>query len=416
MNAIQFPLDLRDEKQQIFIDAMNAALRESGAAFSMISASGNSTGDRGFESSLTVSWPASIAPATTTWKLLKDAKGTLMHLTVETEADENDAWKLEVRALVERALVAALADRKSKFFHRSEFYYIGPRLDGEYWLPGFRFAPGDPDEEQHGIFLERVVVIDQEALGMDSTHAAIVGAESARRYAARLSLLLNIGFYRPRSPAAVWVSREGDELGCERRFRGFYSEHRPVKMPRKRELAPLGRQGQPILSLPYLYGAYAGDLVTLPRESRRILRQMECTNDSVRDAFDRCARLYQVALVAGQQFPSVGLAYRVAAVDALAQTSGPWNGFSEFVRAHVHVDADTESLLESLYGDVRSAHFHAGKFPLGEFRVQRFDPLMDEAGVRSQEIGFAGSLLLRMAILSWISRVTGVRLEEPESL
>jgi hypothetical protein len=411
--VIRVPLDLaRGEKQQSFIDALNAALRQSNASFLMISASGHSAEDGGYESSLTVAWPNSTSSGRISWHLLKDSKGTLIHLIVEAEGCEGTAWEQEVRELINGALVATLAERKSKYFMRTEFYYVGPRLDGEYWLPGYRFAPGDPDIQIHDVFTERVVVIDQNVMGIDGHHAAIVGREAARRHGARLSLLLNIGLYQPSGPARIWVLNKDHEIGSELRFRGFDpQEHQRTTMPRKREISPLGKKGRPIL---YPYG-YSGYTVTLPCESRAILREIERASEGIRDAFDRCARLYQVSLVAGQQFPSVGLAYRVAAVEALAKSGGPWNGFSAFVRAHVQIDSETESLLGSLYGDVRSAHFHAGQFPMGEFGIQRwFDPLMDEAHVRTQEVGFAGSYLMRTAILSWISRVTGVQLETPE--
>ena len=69
-------------------------------------------------------------------------------------------------------------------------------FDGQYWLPGYRFAPAWPaDPEPWLLNAERVVVIDQNISAIDVYHAHVLANEAARRYSARLSLLLDIGLY-----------------------------------------------------------------------------------------------------------------------------------------------------------------------------------------------------------------------------
>jgi hypothetical protein len=63
---------------------------------------------------------------------------------------------------------------------------------------------------------------------------------------------------------------------------------------------------------------------------------MDSAAPSLRESFDRAARLHQVGAVCGALFPSVGLAYRVAAVEAASSSDPRYaGGFKDFMRAHV---------------------------------------------------------------------------------
>src|SRR5437879_11480371 len=134
-----------------------------------------------------------------TWIIVKDAEGTLTRLSVEA-VDSNvpaTRWQTAAYELATSVFAASLAERRQRFFRRSLFFYIGPQLDGEYWLPGYRFAPVYPgDPMPHLLNAERVVSIDQHVHAIDAMHATSLAEESARRHSARLSLLLNVGLYR----------------------------------------------------------------------------------------------------------------------------------------------------------------------------------------------------------------------------
>ena len=150
---------------------------------------------------------------------------------------------------------------------------------------------------------------------------------------------------------------------------------------------------------------FAGRPISLPSETRRVLRGIEAAAPEVTDAFDRCSRLYQVGLVCGRLYRSVGLAYQVAAVEAIAQTARPSASFAQFIRDNVKHAQDLEGVIDYLYGRARSAHFHGGEFPGGEFeRYPFFDPLMDAEDVARSDITRRGYEVVREAIVTWISR------------
>jgi hypothetical protein len=111
-------------------------------------------------------------------------------------------------------------------------------------------------------------------------------------------------------------------------------------------------------------------------------------------------------LVVGRRYPSVSLAYRVAAVEAIVQGNPEFSGFSDFVRKNVWEEPYLEEALDFLYGKARSAHFHSGEFPGGEFDMWRFfDPFMDDEWVKKSELQRLGYELKRTAIVTWIRSV-----------
>lgn len=290
---------------------------------------------------------------------------------------------------------------------------MGPNLDGEYWLPGFRFAPILPeDPEPYLINAERPVCIDQVVQAIDELHARALAEESAIRQAARLSLLLNVGLYRPLGSSMLWVLPRIDEQCPESsvRMQAIFTHPSALAnaMPEKGAECSLG-QYTGTLAARY---RVASELQSLPREARKILRGIDQANPMIADAFDRCARLYQVASVCGRTFPSVGLAYRVAAVEAISAADNTVKGFSEFMRKYVKSSGDIESLLRYIYGSARSGHFHAGEFPMGEFSRQNyFDPLIDINTAHHDSINRSCDDLIREAVVNWMLMMV----PEPES-
>lgn len=402
---MDIPLNLPPgDRQQEFIDQFNSALRR---------ISSNSTGSAGFlpdgsfEASMTGGFR--IDPdtqATLTWTLVKTPDGTLPTIKVEpSQPEPPTGWDRAAEKLVTAALSATVAAARMPFFRRVSFAYMGPALDGEYWLPQFRLGPALPDDADPQIALaERWVDIDMTVDAIDDLHATALAQERARRLAARLSLLLHIGFQSSLSEHK-WVLVQGSDGTwiSERRQLGFVrTTPMPTAMPAKGDLCRLGEFRGDLTRFPPF-----GDRVYLPNDSRRILRGANTKPHPIGDAFDRCARLYQVGLVAGRRFPSVSLAYTIAAAEAIAQADSSYRGFSDFIRKHWgRSDRDVASFLEYLYGKVRSAHFHQGEFPLGEFAPIRFDPLMDAKWVETSSLHLAGFSAVRAAIVDWcVSKV-----------
>ena len=396
----------RGQRQQGFVDYLNSALRR---RITPSTGSGRVTAEGLLESIVTGPFSIDQSLIPLTWRIIKDSKGTLLKLVIEG-ADPSvmeSSWKTAVYEFVTSVLATALAETRQKFFLRSFFYYVGPQLDGEYWLPGYRFAPAYPeDSDPHLINGERIVSIDQEIEAIDDLHASTLAGEAALRHVARLSLLLNTGLYGSEQVLRWgWQAVEGKPIESVRFHPGFmlHPALNFTQMPKKGEQCTLGKYKGSLAARHRV----AGELQSLPPDARKILRGVDHSAPLVTDAFDRGARLYQVATVCGRFFPSVGLAYRVAAVEAISKADDQCKGFSDFMRKHVSSPKDNEKALAYLYGAVRSAHFHAGEFPMGEFNRSPFgfDPLMDFETMARENFHRVCYELTREAIVNWLSQM-----------
>jgi hypothetical protein len=396
------PLNLPPgERQQEFLDYLNSALRP---RFNSFEGSAGYRSDERFESTVTGEFDLGTAKIPLTWRLLRSVDGqTLECLEVVASdvAPPESEWETAASQFVTGVLSAALAARRSSFFQRVMFSYIGVQLDGEYWLPGFRFAPIDPNDPDPALInAERVVVFDMNIEAVDHFHANALADEAARRNAARISLLLNVGLFRSDNTVKTWVLSPEGHFRSQRLQVGFFSPEATINaMPSKAEICPLGKyQG----SLKALI-RFAGTPMSLPPEARRILRGVDLAPTDVRLAFDRGARLHQVGAVIGRTFPSAGLAYRVAALDAISQAHGQKRVLTEFVRKYTREPSLADGVVDYLWGSIRSAHFHGGEFPLGEFSPARLmDPLMGVESTNQQNLQLFIYPLIREVIVRWI--------------
>jgi len=83
-----------------------------------------------------------------------------------------------------------------------------------------------------------------------------------------------------------------------------------------------------------------------------------------------------------------------------------------FLRVHgTNVAGQPHPFVEHLWGEVRSGHFHAGDFPLGEYGPFRADFLFDEKSVEASRLRFSGLVFVRRAIIDWC--LTKVAVAEP---
>jgi len=324
------------------------------------------------------------------------------HLYIEAErgGDEPSTvdWEQQIQGIVLDSLAAALTVRTQSFFRRAYRYYIGPQLDGEYWFGKIRFAPALPEDDQpSALNAERVVVFDQMIEAIDHLGASLIGDEIVARIAARFSLLLDTALYPARSELR-WVSIEGG--ASTRHHLGFTGRHvAPQAMPRKADLCRLGQWNGELLP-PY---HEAGKLLSFPRQSRLLLRSIDHASAPITVAFDNCARLYQVGLDVGRYYPSVRLAYHVSAVEVLSGVDSAGN-FSDFMRKYCGLSRDElDPYLQFLYGSVRSSHFHAGIFPIGEYDCIDFPQafMSSEYIDRSHRLRTATALIYA-AIRNWL--------------
>ena len=62
-----------------------------------------------------------------------------------------------------------------------------------------------------------------------------------------------------------------------------------------------------------------------------------------------------------------------------------------------------DGVVDYLWGSIRSAHFHGGEFPLGEFSpIRLMDPLMGFESTNQQNLQLFIYPLIREVIVRWI--------------
>jgi len=340
-----------------------------------------------------------------TWTVRRVSAGTIpfVDLAAQEGAELNATWEAVGEAFILEVLESTLARDTETFFQRTACSYIGPQLDGEYWFAGTRVGPYPPDDPGRGIWgrNEQTVLIDQEVDAIDQAHASKVASGRAHRFMARVSLLLGYGLFRP-LPEFRWVRHRNEEgqRAPERQLVGNLPPigHR-VAMPGRGEESKAGELRGTILTP----ASHRLHKLYFPTESELILDRLSSAPANVEEGFDRCSQLYNVGLVIGRRFPTAGLAYTVAAVDALASAVLHHGQFKAFVREHLDLGEQGNALVDRLWGRLRSAHFHGGQFPLGDFASRGLDLTDVEQFEVQREFG-AGHHLLRAAIMSWVFR------------
>ncbi|MGF6507056.1 hypothetical protein [Paraburkholderia sp. 32] len=337
------------------------------------------------------------------WVFDTSSTGELLSVDVSPVGEGIDGpavdWENAAQDVVNSAFRSAFNERRTRTVRRQLLYYIGPQLDGEYWFRDVRLAPAMLDDPSPvSINSERVVALDFVVDSIDELDALYLASEFSRRWAARFSLLLDVDLYELHAAEQVWVYRP-EVSRSERLQRGVYDI--PVRltiMPRKGSMFGAGARGSPIAT----YGRTTGTL-KMPPEARRVLRGLDDLAEPVKNAFDGAARLYQIGLSLLQRFPSAALAYRVAAIDALQQTEAGCNGFSEFMRKYSPKAAADPKVLDYLHSDIRSSHFHAGKFDLGEFSAQRhLDIVTDPDTAHHSRLRSLCFEITREALVNWM--------------
>jgi hypothetical protein len=320
--------------------------------------------------------------------------------SVQLEVSAETATEPELSAFVNKFLLGvfdeALLGKGRSYSVRRQFTYQGPPLDGEYWISGrLRIAPHPTSTRlRRGSWVSQILVIDQTVNAVGEDHARRVASDLASSLTARLSLILDIGLM---VPPREWVWASPDESATE----GEWRFRTPPPAPRFLNTLPM--RGE------CLGGQWVGRLndrcdggrkLSLPRETRRVLRFADAAPEKIQRAFDGCCRLYQLSHVLPHEFVSAKLAYRVAAAEALAETSEGRGGFSGFMRDRSPLIRNHPELLDTLYGKVRSALFHAGQYYFDNPTSQKLVTDFDAARRRNEEA--QADAALRDAIISWV--------------
>jgi hypothetical protein len=260
------------------------------------------------------------------WTITIEPDNFLRHVDVSTVDGEPDGeWSSHARQLVINALSAALNDDHEEVFLRRQFAYVGPPLDGEYYLPRFRLAPATLQPIDLP-FSERILFIDQTVRAITGQAATSIGAIQARRYASLLSLLLDVGLYEIH-PEHRWVlvTDTDGTISSQCLRLGFKdSVPPPKKMPPKgRECnpgayRPVSRKWPILLDI-----ASLGPTLQCPADTRPLVKAANDLETAERAAFFGAAALFQIAAIQRNRFPSSSMAYEVAAIDASKRSAPP---------------------------------------------------------------------------------------------
>jgi hypothetical protein len=340
------------------------------------------------------------------WRISAAPHGGLVSVAVS--CDDADAPSVGALAdqLVRLALANALSDVQVEYFQRRFFSYVGPALSGEFWLPGCRFAPALPDDEEpYRMDYERMVVLDFPVRAIDQNHASVLASAFASAFRHRLALIGQL-LIEQQMLERVWVAIDpNDEVGVpsERRLRQFIRPAvRTSHMPRKGELCQAGTYAGSVTD----EFAPGGHLIGLPAEMRPLLRLAARALSPDAVALDACARMYMLSLVLRPHSQSASVAYRVAAIDAIVSATKPtFSSVSDFIRRYCPGATLDDAILDHIYGGIRSAHFHAGAVPLDHDTFVPFYPFIGPDHIRNTSALYSSERVTRMAIAAWLKEL-----------
>lgn len=403
---MEIKLDLTKEKCDVFQEYLHASIRKLTGHIFGSAGSARYRSDGCYEVTMFIDLPVESAAIPLKLVMAIEPDGSLRKVDIFPNADnvEISNWNEHAFSFITGVLSSALAENLSRFFCRSTFCRTGSDLDGEYWLPGFRFAPAMPENDMSYLMnAERYLYIDQEVDAIDQMHASDIASERALQYSARLSLILDVGLYKPPSGMRWFIeNKEGEGLISRLGQLGFKNSPWPEVMPQKGADCRLGRYDTSVFSE---HQNPTVPLLMCPKETRTILRGLNNSQPDIREAFDSCARLYQISLTAGRGFPTIRLAYQVGAVESITKNISGYKGFSDFIRKEFPLDNRADEFLDYLYGTIRSAHFHSGTFPLGEFNSQKFGwGIGNKESHQNFNIDRDASKLIRQSIMNWVRR------------
>lgn len=303
--------------------------------------------------------------------------------------------------IASQSLINTLAEKRERFFRRVFYCYFGTELDGEYWLQGIRVAPAGPGDHPAQIDkVERFITFDMHVEAVDIDEANSIALHESAKLAARLSFLTHIGLYTPTSEHRWVLPGHDDSIQPSILMQlGYYGKCQEIaEMPRKGALCGAGKYDGSLLDTV----KFLGEQIKLPSLARKIISGANNAVSDKAEAFDNCCRLYQVALTAGRYSPTLQMSYFVAAVDALTAVEPPFNSFSGLVRYYSQSSPNLDSLLNFLHGSVRSAHFHAGSFPFGEFSKRDDLWIFKDMSQHELDTKFRlGRYIIRETIVNW---------------
>jgi len=371
-NPLQIPVNLDPGKVSRFLDCLTAQIRAQGGH----RGHGGLRPDGSYEETveLTLHLPNGVT-APVTCQFLVRADNSLAPIDI-TGPEPTVDWEALVHDLIRDALVCTANQDTYTSPSRSFFCYMGPLLDGEYFLPAdgggtFRIGPA-AGQPKIPVFQERVLAVDQLVSGATQNMAYALGQVRSKQYGALLTVFLGLGLYEFK-PEHHWVLVPKDGGGFFNQCLQLgYIDPKPLSGG-KLERGDLGNPGRSVdanrlpTALRELGRSYQSPEYTqlCPSDLRHLFRAFYSLADPKRRVFLNAAALYQIGRTVGMRYPSVAHAYEIAAVEALKENGASMDSFVRL--ATRYAPWLPEERWKKVYGEVRSAHFHEGTLPGGEF-------------------------------------------------
>jgi len=192
------------------------------------------------------------------------------------------------------------------------------------------------------------------------------------------------------------MERVEDTFDISRKSTQLIDLNKPSSMPRKKQLC------KPINFVGSIFDKRRNSTEVLycPKETRSILRKLSVADENVKVAFDSCCRMYMLSLNLGYEYPTAMLSYRIAAVESIVKVM-KYKSFTDFMSTYLGED---KKFYDSLYGKVRSGHFHSGDF-LFEDAFRQVDYLSNRENFIVRSFIEESKLKLRLAILRWLDEM-----------
>ncbi|TKJ92950.1 hypothetical protein PaeCFBP13512_06275 [Paenibacillus sp. CFBP13512] len=302
------------------------------------------------------------------------------------------------------------------------------------------------DFEKDESFSEHIIVFDVEVRAVNLDQARSMAYNIVSDFTAFLSLLIDVGFQDLRSKYMNFLMKDNfGRLQASRYRTGAYDKELGLYIKDNfYGITPEDKPGYdygPIYLLPeemktkvtyqidsdafledkfknreikkkstmkneYLEGSFAEihnpyNSIKVPRKIReyfREIKQLEEKNVNKYEFFRNASRIYALAKNIEQFNETSAISYMVASVEALGKSEKM--SFSEICRKYLGEDVDLK-LLDYLYGNVRSGHFHSGEFAFLEYEVN-FNRSMDSLYTNLIRKNRQAKKSLRKVLVSWI--------------
>ena len=394
----EFSLSAKDS--QLFLKYFNSILRDH--QFGMIKGNGSSYfKNNEYITEESVNYTYNGKDYYTDWLIKQKPDGTLMSIENLNTVDDDGKYDLELSQIINKTLQKVINKKTETFFKRTYYRTIsGCNLPGEYWFnKTIRFAPLFSDDKSSLVNAERIVVVDLNVDAIDTIHANEIANEKSSILISYLSFILDISFELPNIQELYFLNRNSNnKFEMERKSTQLIDNSNINKMPKKGELCSLGKYKDSIFDK----NRYLNRKLICPKETRKIINGIEKANDKNKLAFQRCCLLYKISKKISFSLPTAMLSYEYAAVDSIVKTlNDKYPSFSFFMTKYA---GENQNLYDFIHSDIRSAHFHSGKFSLGDFDFNQ-DFIRNPQKHITFNIIKLSHEIIRKAILNWLDEL-----------